>query len=114
MVYGTFVDREIIDQETAVLLFNNDFRSLDILQALSAGNLNELRELLKDCPGIQKPGKLMAIKFIIMETKKGLTVCFQMVIRTISYVQSNEFKQNISIDFENFYEWWLSIHYGIH
>uniref|UniRef100_A0A914XCA2 Uncharacterized protein n=1 Tax=Plectus sambesii TaxID=2011161 RepID=A0A914XCA2_9BILA len=73
-VFGTYVDQDIIDQETAVFLYNNDFRSLKVLQQLPVDNLEELKILLKECPNIEKLGKQMAIKWLVHESKKGVPV----------------------------------------
>lgn len=71
LVFGSFVDKDVIDKETAVFLYNNDFRSLDILQELPVDDLQELKELLSGCPGIDKLGKRIAIRHMVNETKRS-------------------------------------------
>jgi hypothetical protein len=50
-LYGSFIERNFIDEEVAAFLWNEMFfRSLDVLQQLPVDDKKELQEQLKGCP----------------------------------------------------------------
>ncbi len=69
--YGSYVERGIIDAETATYLWENEFRSIESLDELPIENTKELQDTLVGCPGIERLGKTCSLRSMVKELRNG-------------------------------------------
>jgi hypothetical protein len=67
-LYGPFIERKLVDKETANYLWNEGFCTLELLQKLPVENM---LEALSECPEIRKLGRQAGIEILKEEAIKG-------------------------------------------